>query len=172
MAWRVREGNYGDVRLGNLNLVSVSHFRGNAWAGEAKVTIGFFVDERADERQREALQEIFSGRAGGWMANFSALFGDVRGYEFAPIKIDIADDLDHWSVEIPGKIAGRAEALAGPTTPPGKRVQLYNPPGSEVGPGQVATLGTATANEVDAFGFKWDWSGRASKHFPFDWSGP
>ena len=62
--------------------------------------------------------------------------------------------------------------MIGPTTPPGKRVQILNPPGSEVGPGSVATLGRALADEVDAMGFKWDWKGRSSKHFPFDWRGP
>jgi hypothetical protein len=25
---------------------------------------------------------------------------------------------------------------------------------------------------ADGFGFKWDRSGKSSKHFPFDWSGP
>jgi hypothetical protein len=25
---------------------------------------------------------------------------------------------------------------------------------------------------VEAFGFKWEWAGRSSKHIPFDWSGP
>jgi hypothetical protein len=44
-----------------------------------------------------------------------------------------------WSAEIPGKIVAKAEALTGPMTPPGKRVQTINPPGSEVGPGTVAT---------------------------------
>ena len=172
MAWHVREGRYGDVRLDALNLVSVSNFFGNAWAGEAKVTIGFFIDERADESQREALQSIFSGRAGGWMANFAELFGDVRGFEVAPIDFEIADDLAYWRAEIAGKVIAKAEALTGPTTPPGKRVQTINPPGSETGPGQVATWATATLNEVDAFGFKWDWAGRSSKHIPFDLSGP
>jgi hypothetical protein len=43
------------------------------------------------------------------------------------------------SAEIPGKVKARAEALTGPMTPPGKRVQTINPPGSEVGPGGVAT---------------------------------
>jgi hypothetical protein len=51
-------------------------------------------------------------------------------------------------------------------------VQVHNPPGAEVGPGQIATWGRATANRVDDFGFKWEWDGRSSKHFPFDWSGP
>jgi hypothetical protein len=62
--------------------------------------------------------------------------------------------------------------LTGPTSPEGGRVEIRNAPGAEVGPGQVATWGTATADEVDAFGFNWDWAGRSSKHFSFDWSGP
>ena len=33
------------------------------------------------------------------------------------------------------------KALTGPMTPPGKRVQTINPPGSEVGPAVVATWG-------------------------------
>jgi hypothetical protein len=34
-------------------------------------------------------------------------------------------------------------------TPPGKRVQTINPPGSEVGPGTTATWGKAITDEVD-----------------------
>jgi hypothetical protein len=34
--------------------------------------------------------------------------------------------------EIPGKVEASAEALTGPTTPAGQRVQTLNPPGSEV----------------------------------------
>ena len=49
------------------------------------------------------------------------------------------------------------------TTPPGARVQLLNPPGSEVGLGQVATWGKATANEVDAYGFQWNWASQSSR---------
>ena len=28
----------------------------------------------------------------------------------------------------------------------------------------------ATKNEVDAYGYKWDWAGRSTKHIPFVWS--
>jgi hypothetical protein len=118
---------------------------------------------------------IFSGKAGGFMAEFSKIIGEVRGLDFAPIRFEVADDLSYWSAEIPGKVLAKAEALRGPTTPPGKRVQTINPPGSEVGPGvagAVATWGTAGTDEVDAMGFKWQWNGRSSKHIPFDWSGP
>lgn len=106
------------------------------------------------------------------MAEFAMLIGEVRGIEYAPIKFELADGLSYWSAEIPGKVLAKAEALTGPTTPPGKRVQTINPPGSEVGPGGAATWAKAIAVEVDALGFKWEWSGGSNKHIPFEWSRP
>ena len=134
--------------------------------------MGLFIDERADERQRQALQTIFGGQAGGWPAGFAATIGEFRGVEFVPISFEIADDLAYWQAEIPGRVRGRAEALTGPTTPPGKRVQTINPPGSEVGPGQVATWGRSDDASGEGFGFKWTAKEWSSKHIPFDWTGP
>jgi len=59
-------------------------------------------------------------------------------------------------------------------TPPGKRVQTVNLPGSEVGPGTVATWGRAVVDEVNAPEVRYEWkrTGRSSKHIPFNWSGP
>jgi len=173
MAYHVREGNYGEVRLDGLSLIALVSFEGNAWVGEAQVSLGLFIDERADESQREALQMIFGGQAGGWQAEFAELIGEMRGVEFVPIEFEVADDLAYWRAEIPGKVVASAEPLSGPTTPEGQRVQLLNPPGSEVGPsGTVATWGRATADRVEAFGFEWEWDGKSSKHIPFDWTGP
>ena len=172
LAYHIKNGLYGDTTLDGLNAVFVGGFKGNIWAGETKATMGFFFDERANEKQREALQMIFTGKAGGFMGEFAKVFAKDRGIEFVPIKFDIAEDLAYWSAEIPGKVVAKGEALTGPMTPPGKRVQLYNAPGSETGPGTVATWGRAIDNEVDAMGFKWDWKGRSSKHIPFDWTGP
>jgi hypothetical protein len=172
LAWHIRSGTYGDVRLDDLNVVALGEFEGNLWAGEATATMGIYIDERADESQREALQTIFGGQAGGWPGEFAKAVGEVRGIEYAPITFEIADDLAYWAAEVSGKAWARAEALAGPTTPPGQRVQVHNPPGAEVGPGQVATWGVATTDRVDGFGWKWEWDGRSSTHFPFEWSGP
>jgi hypothetical protein len=172
LAWHIREGRYGDVPLDDLNVLAIGDFEGNIWGGETKTDIGIFFDERADERQRDALQSIFGGRAGGWPAGFAELVREVRGTEFAPISFEVADDLAHWRVEVPGRVLAQAEALTGPTTPPGARVQLLNPPGSEVGPGHPATWGTGTALDVDAFGYSLNLVGSSSKHIPFEWSGP
>lgn len=155
-----------------MNALFISYFKGNIWAGETKAAMAFFFDERANEKQREALQMIFMGKAGGFMSEFAKLVGENRGVNFTPIEFEVADDLAYWRGEIPGKVVAKAEALTGPMTPPGKRVQLHNAPGSETGPGTVATWGRAIANEVDAMGFKWEWNGRSSKHIPFNWSGP
>jgi hypothetical protein len=156
-----------------LNVLGIGYFKGNIWAGETKFTAGFFFDERADQQQRDALRMIFTGKAGGFMAEFAKLMGEMRPIDYAPIRFEVADDLSYWSAEIPGKVVVKAEALTGPMTPPGKRVQTLSPPGSAVGPsGTIATWGRAVANEVDALGFKWEWNGRSSKHIPFEWSGP
>ena len=172
LAWHIREGGYGDVALDGLNVVALGWFEGNIWEGAASVSLGMYIDERADGRQREALQVIFSGQGGGWPGEFSKLVDEVRGIEYAPITIEIADDLSSWSAEVPGVATAQVEALGGPTTLPGKRVKVHNAPGAEVGPGQVATLGKATMDRAEGFGFSWERQGRSSKHFPFDWSGP
>lgn len=172
LAYHIRQGHYGEISLNGLNALGLGSFKGNIWAGETKVNLGFFFDERGDEQQRDVMQMIFSCKAGGFMAEFAKLVGEVRGIEFVPIKFEVTDDLSYWSAEIPGRVVARGDALTGPMTPPGKRVQTINPPGSEVGPGVVATWGTAVKDEVDAMGFKWKENGKSSKYIPFEWSGP
>jgi hypothetical protein len=177
LAYHIKKGQYGEVSLDGLNVLAIGYFKGNIWAGETKFSGAFYFDERANEKQREALNMIFTGKAGGFMAEFAKLLGEVKGIDYAPIKFEVSDDLSYWSAEISGKVAAKAEALTGPTTPPGKRVQTINPPGSEVGPGVdgvIATWGKAIEDRVDAseVGYKWERKGNSSKHIPFGWSGP
>jgi len=172
LAYPIKNGSYGKTVLVGLNVLFLSYFKGNIWAGNTKTTNAIFFDEKAGGEQREALDLIFMGKAGGFMAEFATLIGHVHGIQYVPIKFNLADDLSCWSVEIPGKVMAEAEALTGPMTPPGKRVQTINPPGSEVGPGAVATWGRAVTDTVDAMPYKWERKGNSSKHIPFDWKRP
>ncbi|MFE2168077.1 DUF1326 domain-containing protein [Streptomyces sp. NPDC059447] len=173
LAWHVNEGSYGDVPLDGLNVLLLGSFEGNLWGEHSDAYAAVFFDERADDAQRTALQMIFGGQAGGWPAQLVGTLGpEMRGMDFAPIEIEVDADLGSWRAAIPGRVEARAEALTGPTTPEGARVQSMNMPGSETGPGQVVTWGRATADRVDAFGFQWHREGQSSKHIPFDWSGP
>jgi len=66
LAYRIREGYFGDVTLADLKLVLVISFEGNLWASQATdFKVGLFVDSSANSRQQEALQMVFSGQAGG-----------------------------------------------------------------------------------------------------------
>ena len=172
LAWHIRKGNYGDVPLDGLSVMALGSFTGNLWEGQTKASMAIFIDERAHEPQRDALQMIFGGRVGGWPGTFANFIGEVRGMEFARIDFHVEPDLASWQAEVPGKLTSRAEAIGGPTTPPGKRVQVHNAGGCETGPGGVATYAKATIDRAEAFGFKWDRTGRSSKHIGFDWSGP
>lgn len=175
LLWHIREGNYGETILDGLNVAMLGSFTGNIWTGEHRdPRAAVFIDERADESQREALQKIFGGEAGGWPQQFGEIFGpEIVGMEYSPIEVSIAGDLAGWSVRIPGRAQATVEALTGPTSAEGARVQVHNLPGSEVGPGhQAAVWGKATSDRADAFGFSWDRSGYSSKCIPFDWSGP
>src|SRR5580658_7256775 len=104
--WHIRRGHYGHINLDDLSFVRVGRWEGDLWAGKAKGTAGIFIDERADERQAEALPRIFGGQAGGFPALVAALFTEgrqVRGVERARISFEIAPDRSHWGTEIAGK---------------------------------------------------------------------
>jgi hypothetical protein len=146
------------------------------WGGKASGDGGVFIDERADDAQAEALQEIFSGKAGGWPADWAGLFPggrNIRGVERAQISFNVAPDLANWGVDILGRVKAWANAITGPTSPPGTFPQLLNAPGAETGPNpKPFTWGKSTTCSVDAFDFKFQWTTNSSKHAPFDWHGP
>ena len=142
-----------------------------AYGGQGRSPIEQYLF--ADEAQRAALQTVFSGQAGGWPKRFGEMVqGEIKGFAFVPIMVEIAPDLLTWRAEVPAhNIAAAAEALMGPTSD-GKVTKLHNLPGAETGPGGVATWGRATVDRADAFGFKWNRTGKSSKLIAFEWSGP
>lgn len=96
LAYRIREGHFGDVTLADLKLVLVATFQGNLWASQATgFKLGLFVDSRANPRQQEALQMVFSGQAGGTPARLSTIWGpqEVLGMEVVPIDFEVASRL-------------------------------------------------------------------------------
>ena len=173
-AYKIRTGHFGEVDMAGLNVVIIVAFTGDSWAGD-KVDAGVFFDAAASPEQRQALQLIFTGQVGGWMGQYiPSVLGNLRGVDFADITVTVDDSLEHWRVEIPEVVCASGEALTGPTADPSRRVQSWNPPGSEVGPTEAAvTWGKSIDGHWQAFGFSQDIpSGQNSKHIPFDWSGP
>ena len=67
--------------------MALADFKGNIWASNTKANIAAFFDDRADEKQRDSLKMIFTGKAGGFMDEFAKLIGEVCGVDFAPINL-------------------------------------------------------------------------------------
>ncbi len=66
-AWHVKGGEMDGVNLDDLNVVLAAHSPRNMTEGGWKVAL--YLDERADPNQATALGAIFSGQAGGHLAN-------------------------------------------------------------------------------------------------------
>lgn len=171
LAWHIKEGKYGDVVLDDLNAAAVLHAPGPGPPWETgNISMGLFIDERASPEQREALQKIFFGQAGGVPAMVAKLVTKPLGVKFVPI--DFKYDGESWSVNIPGAVDVKSGAFRGPMTPPGQLVKVLNIPYSEGGPGHPVTIGQSTVGKIEAFGLKIDTSGLSSRHMEFEYSGP
>jgi hypothetical protein len=62
-AWEIREGAFGDVRLDGLGVALLSRWPNAIHEGNGRGV--FYISERADDAQREALGKIGRGEAGG-----------------------------------------------------------------------------------------------------------
>ena len=86
VGWHIERGHYGDVSLDGLNVAVGVHTPGNM--KEKDWTAALYVDDRADERQREALTRIFGGQAGGYPARIAEHVATVAGVEVVPIRCE------------------------------------------------------------------------------------
>ena len=169
LTWLIREGHYGDVRLdGGLAVVLVMHFEGNVMHRNRE--FGFLIDDRADPVQRDALETIVTGKAGGIFKAWRDLTVRLDGVEFVPMKV--SHDGEEWKVEVPGLVDGLGGPFRKYMVPENDTCRIYNAPRPEVTPGYL-TVGHALRNIVTGvFGRTWDWSGGSSKHIAFDLRGP
>lgn len=89
-AWalHVEEGRHGDVSLDGLNSVilwdSPRHMIAGSW------TTAFFLDDRADDGQRRALQSILAGDAGGPWGVLARFVARRLETQFVPIRFEDA----------------------------------------------------------------------------------
>jgi len=89
LSWIVEEGQAGDVDLAQMRAVLASRYHddepGSPW------TFALFVDARGDERQCQAMADIFTGRLGGTpQTQFPWVFKDANllGVDVLDIEID------------------------------------------------------------------------------------
>jgi hypothetical protein len=74
LIFQIDAGSYEGTSLDGLTVVLAAHTPG-PMANE-NWSVAAYIDERADEKQTEALGAIFTGAAGGPISHFAALIGN------------------------------------------------------------------------------------------------
>jgi hypothetical protein len=62
-AWRINKGNYGDVSLDGIGIGF--SLKTKAALHEGDITLAAFIDEKANDDQKNAILQIMTGAAGG-----------------------------------------------------------------------------------------------------------
>jgi hypothetical protein len=109
LAWHVTNGNKDGVDLSGLNAVMAVHSPKRMTDGGWKVAL--YLDDRASAEQSDALGAVFSGAAGGHLANLGPLIGEVAGVGPATIRFERPDGSLH--AEVAGALSMSSEQVVG-----------------------------------------------------------
>jgi hypothetical protein len=162
LAFHVDRGSYGAVALDGLNLALIAHTPGPM--AEGNWTAAVYVDERADDRQTEALAAIFGGAEGGPMANFAPLISTNLGVKKVPITYRITGKTR--SAEIPGIMRMAVEPLPSLHS----SGETWASAGHPVAPDRLALAVGGAGSTFADHGMRWDNSGRNGHYAPISWS--
>jgi hypothetical protein len=161
--FHIDKGAYGDLKLDGLNAVVAISSQGPMASGHW--TSAAYLDERADEKQTEALGAIFGGTAGGPMAAFAPLVGKSLGVKKASITYKI--DGKVRSGEIPGVLSMSVRPLQ--SIVGGE--EIWVSPGAATNPSKIALAVGRDGSTYADYGLRWDNSGRNGHYAPINWSG-
>lgn len=112
LVMHVEEGEKDGVSLGGLNAIMLVD--SPAVMGEGGWRVALYIDEAADDGQRQALVDILSGAAGGTPAALAPLIGEVLGVKFVPIDYRAVNG--NRSVRVPGIMEFEVEPVTNPET--------------------------------------------------------
>lgn len=162
LAWHIEQGRFGQSDLDGLNAVLAVHSPGHML--EVKWKVALYVDERADQGQRDALTQIFSGQAGGHLAELAACIGEVLGVKAAPIEF--CSEGKRRSLRLGDVAAAETEALPGQE---GNEVTVANPPLTAV-PGVALVVAKSKQMRLADYGWRWEASDKNGYFASFAYS--
>jgi hypothetical protein len=143
-AMEIQEGYFGDIRLDGLRFAAAYRWPGPVHEGGGIVQ--GFIDERADDAQREALIKIVSGLEQEPTTAFS-IYGSTIEKEFDPVftTIEFRCDIDARTggFAVPGHLELSIEPIRNPVTGQPHRAQIRLPEGFEFREAEMAS-GTFT----------------------------
>ena len=86
IAWHIEKGHFDNnnrINLDNLNVAAIVYPPDNMFTGP-KMAMDLYLDETANNDQKAALTEIFSGKVGGFFGVAANLVEEVLGVKSVP----------------------------------------------------------------------------------------
>ena len=97
LAWHVESGSIEGTDVSGLTVALSVHIPGNVLA-PASWKAAVFVDDRATDAQQAALLKVFTGQAGGAVADLAGLIGEVVAVERVPITFTVNEGRGHLQI--------------------------------------------------------------------------
>lgn len=160
--YHVDHGSYGALALDGLNAIVMARAPGPM--GDGNWSVAVYVDERADEQQREALQQIFTGAAGGPPGGLAPLISTVLGVKTVPIHF--SKEGKRRAVEVPGVLQLAVHATPGLDS----KQEVWIPNTHPFAPEGMALAVGEEGNVWTDYGMRWDNSGKFGDYAPINWS--
>jgi len=133
---------------------------------KVKWKAALYLDERANEQQKDALTKIFTGQSGGPPAALGPFIGEVLGVKSVPIEFKVEGK--KRSLVIPQIAQMDIERIGGQD---GGEVVINNLPFFSV-PGAPVVAARSKGLHYKDYGLDWDLSEKNGFYTNFRYSGP
>ena len=141
---QIDEGHHGETRLDGLKIAALFKWPGPIHEGHGEALA--FVDERADEAQREALLKIMTGQDTDPFATVFAVFAATIETMHEPVIANIDFEVDvegrRGRLSIDGYVEMTGQPIRNKATGKESRAQIRIPDGFEY---EVAEIGSASS---------------------------
>jgi hypothetical protein len=162
--WHIEDGSFADVPLTGLSFGVAVNWPGAIHEGNGEAMA--VLDERADERQREALLTLVSGQAGGPWKIIGTTISKLHPPLFAPFEVSV--DGFNSTVKAGTSIALELEPVRNKVTGAEVHPRAVLPEGFVFKEADLAASATFRIEGPVSF----DHTGRYAAAAPFDYQGP
>jgi hypothetical protein len=87
VAYAIDQGMIGNVDVSGRTVALVAHLPGSPLLGQWKLVIA--IDDNASTEQQDALVQVWTGKAGGPVADLAQLYGELVAVERVPIRFTV-----------------------------------------------------------------------------------
>jgi hypothetical protein len=159
VGWHIEKGSYANITLDGLNVTLAYHVPGHM--ATTKWQAALYFDDRASDKQKDALMQIFTGKAGGHPAVLASFVGQVLGVKSVPIEYQAEGK--RRRLKIAGIAEAEIEALSGAG---GADVTVSGHPLC-IAPGFSATVAKSRGLSYRDHGLSWEISEKNGFFSPF-----